>query len=191
MELPLGVGRLLVANPLLPDPNFDRTVVLLIAFGEEGALGLVLNRPSQMQVAEPLPKWDGLAAEPPVLFLGGPVQHQAVICLARLTAAVPQGVDEPGPGLRTVAPGIATLDLEGDPSDVAGLVDTVRLFAGYAGWSAGQLEGELGAGAWWIVDPEPADPFSGEPDDLWKQVLRRQDVPLKFVSWFPSDPSAN
>lgn len=183
----LRAGRLLVANPLLPDPNFDRTVVLLLAHSGEGALGLVLNRPSQMDVAEPLPQWEHLAAEPAVLFLGGPVQHQAVICLAsNLTRPVEEGTEE---GWKEVAPGVATLDLDQDPDSVAGRVRQVRLFAGYAGWSAGQLEGEIAAGAWWVVDAEPGDVFTVEPADLWKRVLRRQPHPLAFVSWYPDDPA--
>src|SRR5690348_7418296 len=82
----LAAGRLLVANPLLPDPNFDRTVVLLLAYGDDGALGLVLNRPSETRLSAPLPEWEPVAATPAVLFVGGPVQHQAVICLARAPA---------------------------------------------------------------------------------------------------------
>ncbi len=188
----LRAGRLLVANPLLPDPNFDRTVVLLLAHGEEGALGLVLNRPSQMDVGEPLPQWEHLAAEPAVLFLGGPVQHQAVICLARNLPAAALAAEFSDPaqdGWKEVAPGVATIDLDQDPGSVEGRVRQVRMFAGYAGWAAGQLEAEIEAGAWWIVDAQPGDAFTLEPDGLWKQVLRRQRFPLAFVSWYPEDPS--
>lgn len=194
----LRAGRLLVANPLLPDPNFDRTVVLLLAYHEEGALGLVLNRPSQMDVGDPLPQWEHLAAEPAVLFLGGPVQHQAVICLARNTTAAPpalEGLEEGvlegealDDGWKEVAPGVGTVDLDQDPGSVAGRVGQVRMFAGYAGWAAGQLEAEMEAGAWWVVDAEPGDAFTLDPDELWKQVLRRQKLPLKWVAWYPDDP---
>ncbi|MDE3204283.1 MAG: YqgE/AlgH family protein [Acidobacteriota bacterium] len=195
----LRAGRLLVANPLLPDPNFDRTVVLLLAHGEEGALGLVLNRPSQMEVGDPLPQWEHLAAEPAVLFLGGPVQHQAVICLARsdpgasrpgdpTPAAGTEAVTPPG-DWKEVAPGIGTVDLDQDPGRVGDAVGEVRMFAGYAGWSAGQLEGEIDAGAWWVVDAETSDAFTLDPAELWKQVLRRQPYPLAFVSWYPDDPA--
>lgn len=209
----LRAGRLLVANPLLPDPNFDRTVVLLLAIHEEGALGLVLNRPSHMDVGEPLPQWEHLAAEPAVLFLGGPVQHQAVICLARnpstpglaATAAEGETADGETAGAdaadvdtsdevdddqqwREVAPGVGTIDLDLDPDQVEGHVRQVRMFAGYAGWSAGQLESEIEAGAWWVVDAEPGDAFTLEPGQLWKQVLRRQPFPLAYVSYYPDDP---
>ncbi|MDA8047391.1 MAG: YqgE/AlgH family protein [Actinomycetota bacterium] len=195
----LRAGRLLVANPLLPDPNFDRTVVLLLAHNEDGALGLVLNRPSQMDVAEPLPQWEHLAAEPAVLFLGGPVQHEAVICLARNApsgestvageSAMAGGGDGAEEGWKEVAPGIGTVDLDGDPDGVVGRVRQLRMFAGYAGWSAGQLEAEIKAGAWWLVDAETGDAFTLDPGRLWKQVLRRQPYPLAFVSWYPDDPT--
>jgi putative transcriptional regulator len=185
-----------VANPLLPDPNFDRTVVLLLAYNDEGALGLVLNRPSQMDVSDPLPQWEHLAAEPAVLFVGGPVQHQAVICLARNlpdgAPAAASGLLDPdldGDAWKEVAPGVATIDLDQDPGEVIGHVRQVRLFAGYAGWGAGQLEGEIEAGAWWVVDAEPEDAFTIEPGDLWTRVLRRQRLPLKYVSWYPDDPA--
>lgn len=187
-----------MANPLLPDPNFDRTVVLLLAYNEDGALGLVLNRPSQMDVGDPLPQWEHLAAEPAVLFLGGPVQHQAVICLARNAPASAPAGETPGgetPAGETpddvwkeVAPGVGTIDLDQDPLTVTGRVRQVRMFAGYAGWSAGQLEAEMEAGAWWVVDAEPGDAFTLAPDELWKQVLRRQKLPLKWVAWYPDDP---
>lgn len=205
-------GSLLVANPLLPDPNFDRTVVLLIAHNEEGALGLVLNRPSKMEVAEPLPQWEHLAAEPAVLFLGGPVRHEAVICLARnlpgtagaATRDTPASSPIEGPdgpdviagsdeddddSWKEVVPGVATIDLDQDPGAVADRVRQIRMFAGYAGWSAGQLEAEIATGAWWIVDAEPADAFTLEPADLWARVLRRQPFPLAYVSWYPDDPA--
>lgn len=192
-----------MANPLLPDPNFDRTVVLLIAHDDEGALGLVLNRPSQMDVSEPLPQWEHLAAEPAVLFLGGPVQHQAVICLARNRPSSANGSPPGMPvtdgdgdtdgddeaGWKEVVPGVATIDLDQHPGAVADRVRQVRMFAGYAGWSAGQLEAEIASGAWWTVEAEPADAFTLEPGDLWERVLRRQAFPLAYVSWFPEDPA--
>jgi len=182
-------GRLLVASPLLPDPNFDRTVILLLAYNEDGALGLVLNRPSQTLIAAPLPKWEPLAADPPVVFVGGPVQHQAVICLAR-AAGIPGAADPLG-GWRPVTPDVGTVDLDADPDVLHPKVRQVRVFAGYAGWSGGQLENEIAAGAWWTVEAEGGDPFCPEPDELWKQVLRRQSGPLALVASYPDDPNMN
>jgi putative transcriptional regulator len=182
----LEAGRLLVANPLLPDPNFDRTVILLLAYTEEGALGLVLNRPSDTDLGAPLPRWEQLAASPAVVFVGGPVQHQEVICLARTSAPG----DTPG-GWRPVTSEVGTLDLDLDPDSIGSAFEEVRVFAGYAGWGSGQLEDEIAAGAWWIVDPDAGDPFSDEPDGLWKRVLRRQRGPLQLVAYYPDDPTMN
>jgi putative transcriptional regulator len=178
-------GRLLVATPLLPDPNFDRTVVLLLAQSEEGALGVVLNRPSEMEVDSPLPRWERLAADPRVVFFGGPVAPGAAICLARMPAG------RPTPGWTAIAGEIGTLDLEQDPDDVAARVAQIRVFAGYAGWGPGQLEGEIAAGAWFVVDAEPADAMAEDPEQLWKRVLRRQGADLALVAAFPADPSSN
>ncbi len=185
----LRAGRLLVANPLLGDPNFDRTVILLLAYGEEGALGVVLNRPSRTLVASPLPAWGELAATPPVVFVGGPVQHQAVICLARRGGNGFGG--EPPLGWSGVTPEVGMVDLDRDPDGFGAELSHVRVFAGYAGWGAGQLEGEIGAGAWWVADVQPGDAFSDEPDDLWKQVLRRQGGSLALVAAYPANPRLN
>lgn len=194
-------GRLLVANPMLSDPNFDRTVVMVLAYGEEGALGVVLNRPSETGVGVPLASWEDLAAAPAVLFVGGPVQHQAVICLARTGPSSPSdgdgaadsgsGADDDFDGFKAVTPEVGTLDLDLDPALVGMSFRQVRIFAGYAGWSAGQLEAEIEAGAWWVLDADAGDPFSVDPGHLWKQVLRRQRPPLAYVAYFPDDPSDN
>jgi putative transcriptional regulator len=182
-------GRLLVANPLLPDPNFDRTVVLLLAYSEEGALGVVLNRPSETLVAAPLPRWEQLAANPAVVFVGGPVERQAVICLAR--GSGPPRPDEPSSGWQAVTGDVGIQGLDEDPDGLDPAVSQVRVFAGYAGWTGGQLENEIAMSAWWVVDAEPEDPFSDEPGELWKRVLRRQRGPLALVSAYPDNPNMN
>jgi putative transcriptional regulator len=182
-------GRLIVANPLLPDPNFDRTVVMLLAYGEDGALGLVLNRPSETMLSAPLPRWERLAASPAVVFVGGPVQHQAVICLARALGHPAAAV--PPQGWSAVLPDVGTIDLDLDPDELQGSLSQVRVFAGYAGWTAGQLEAEIGAGAWWILDATAEDAFCDEPEELWKRVLRRQGGPLALVASYPDDPMLN
>lgn len=187
----LCAGRLLVANPLLPDPNFDRTVVLLLAYSpDDGALGLVLNRPSETSLTVPLPTWEELAASPAVVFVGGPVQQRTVICLART-----EGPPGAGPDLadswNAVTAEIGTLDLERDPSGLRGSLREVRFFAGYAGWAAGQLETEMAAGAWWAVDAHTDDVFCDDPGLLWKRVLRRQGGSLALVSYYPDNPIFN
>ena len=166
-------GRLLVASPTLVDPNFDRTVVLVLEHGDEGAVGLVLNRPTETVIDEPLPEWRPLAADPPVVFSGGPVSQTAAIALA----LEPDGA-------------IGTVDLTLDPVDV-GDVEAVRVFAGYAGWGPGQLEGEIDEGAWVVVDAEPGDAMAADPEDMWTRVLRRQGGTTAWLAHCPPDPSLN
>lgn len=179
-------GRLLVASPVLTDPNFDRTVILLVEHGADGALGLVLNRPSELPVGEVLAKWAERAAAPGAMFLGGPVQPSAVICLA--------GADEApdaDPVLTaTAVPGISLVDLDGDPDLVPPGVE-LRCFAGYTGWGGGQLEAEIDEGSWFVVDPLPADPFVARPSRLWREVLARQPGPLARYALYPSNPMVN
>ncbi len=187
----MRAGQLVVATPALADPNFSRTVVLLLQADEEdGALGLVLNRPTGTGVDEVLPDWAPLSASPPVVFSGGPVQPQAAVCLGHrrlggpLVAAYAEVEGVPGAS-------IGTVDLDAAPGDLALAVDGVRLFAGYAGWGAGQLEAEVEEGAWWVIDALPADAFDGRPEDLWARVLRRQGPPIAFAASYPDDPTLN
>ena len=178
-------GRLLVATPTLLDPNFARTVVLLLSHdATEGALGVVLNRPSGTGVAEVLAGWEDVAAAPTVVFSGGPVQQTAAVCVGRLRTA-----RAPLPGWAPLPdPLLGTVDLDRGPWD--GLAQ-VRIFAGYAGWSAEQLEAEVDEGAWWVLDALPGDPFSERPDLLWRQVLRRQGAPIAFAAHYPEDVTLN
>jgi putative transcriptional regulator len=184
-------GRLLVATPQLQDPNFARTVALLLQCDEEdGALGLVLNRPTGTEVGEVLADWDALAAAPGVVFTGGPVQPNAAICLGHGRPGAPAvasySVLEGSPGTA-----FGTVDLDAQPSDVTTAVSEVRLFAGYAGWAVGQLEAEVDEGSWWVLDALPSDAFTVAPERLWQDVLRRQGAPLAFAASYPEDPSLN
>jgi putative transcriptional regulator len=178
-------GRLLVATPNLSDPNFDRTVVLLLEHGPEGALGVVLNRPSDLDLAEPLPEWARAAAHPPVVFIGGPVAPSAAVCLARL------GDYGGAQGWEQVLGPVGTLDLDADPDEAIAGLDEIRVFAGYAGWGPGQLEGEIASGGWFVVDAEAADPLSPAPERLWQVVLRRQRGALALFAAYPRDPAMN
>ncbi len=177
-------GRLLVANPALPDPNFHRTVVLMLEHTADGAVGVVLNRPSQLTVAEPLPRWEALAADPPVLFVGGPVEPSSAICLAEVIG------DEVEQSWQPVLDGLGALDLEAD-DEASAPVHRLRVFAGYAGWGPGQLEAEIDAGAWFVVAAETDDVMSPEPRGLWRAVLRRQAGWLTALASYPDDPSLN
>lgn len=183
-------GRLLVASPLLGDPNFERTVILLIEHGADGALGLVLNRPSEMPVDEILPQWDSRAAVPKAMFIGGPVQPNAVICLARTDADTGGDPGDNDLLATTAVPGIAMLDLDGDREQVGEQVQ-LRCFAGYSGWTDGQLEAEIDEGSWFVVDPLPDDPFVPSPSRLWQAVLARQPGRLARYARYPADPSVN
>lgn len=180
-------GRLLVAAPSLVDPNFARTVVLVLAHHDEGALGVVLNRPSDLAVAEPLPQWSELAAAPSVVFVGGPVAPAGAICLAEVNS------DElpPPDTWRPLSGVLGTLDLAADPDRAGPAVQRLRVFSGHAGWGTAQLEGEVAVGGWIIADARPDDAFCPAPEDLWHQVLRRQGGPLAMLAAYPEDPSLN
>jgi putative transcriptional regulator len=181
---PSLTGRLLVATPALQAPEFDRTVVLVLEHGDHGALGVVLNRPSRLDVAEPLPQWEPFAADPAVVFVGGPVAPSAAICVARARGETELEAWKP------LFDGLGTLDLEGHPDDIP-VLERLRVFAGYAGWGPGQLEGEIDEGAWFVVDSHPDDALSNEPDSLWRTVLKRQGGEYALVSTFPPDPTLN
>ncbi len=183
-ERPL-TGRLLVAAPEMRDPNFDRTVILVLEHGSDGTLGVVLNRPSATDLCAALPQWEGFAADPSVVFLGGPVSPTAAICLGCTPVAT-----EPD-GWSPLFGGLGTVDLDRDPDDLAAPIRDIRVFAGYAGWGPGQAEGEVDAGAWYVVDAHPNDTVSPDPADLWRTVLRRQPGPLAMVANYPADPAMN
>jgi putative transcriptional regulator len=185
------VGRLLVANPLLPDPNFDRTVIMILAHGPDGALGVVLNRPSDTTVDEVLPQWAGQVGPPAVVFVGGPVNDEAVIGLARTSGPESSWEWSAGKLWSRVDGDLGTLDLDQDPALMAADMAALRVFVGYAGWAAGQLEGEIEADAWWVLEADPDDPFGSRPGDLWRTVLRRQPGALALVAAYPPDPKLN
>jgi putative transcriptional regulator len=180
-------AKLLVATPMLEDPNFDRTVVWLLEHGPDGAIGLVLNRPSELPVGEPLPSWVDHTGPLSVVFLGGPVSTSSVIALAQVS-----GPDEvPAGSWESVQGSIGVLDLTSDPMLVAPSITGLRCFAGYAGWGAEQLEVEIEEGAWFVLDAEPADPFTAAPDGLWRRVLARQPNELARLALVPDDPTLN
>lgn len=178
-------GKLLVATPALEDPNFDRVVILVLDHDEDGALGVVLNRASEVPVDDALERWVDLAAQPRVVFGGGPVEPTAVVALGRAVDGAPPD------GTTTVLERIRLVDLDTDPVIAAADLEHVRVFAGYAGWAPGQLEDEVLQGAWFPVDGTAGDVFTDAPDQLWRDVLRRQPDELKLLATFPDDPSMN
>ncbi len=176
-------ARLLVATPELVESNFHRSVVLVLEHNDDGALGVVLNRPRLVGGAEVVPQWADRLAFPSRLHSGGPVSEDSVIGLALGPAG---GID----GLSPLLGQLGVVDLHRSPEDLPG-VEPVRLFAGYSGWSAGQLDAELVAGGWVVVDAIPEDALSTEPEGLWSVVLARQPGLLGHLSGYPDDPSAN
>lgn len=177
-------GRLLVAAPALADPNFARSVVLLLEHDAGGALGVVLNRPTPLGVSEVLRPWAELAGQPGVVFQGGPVALDAALALAVVPGAGPLG-------WRRVHGSIGVVDLDAPPEVLAAEVGSLRVFAGYAGWGGGQLEEELEEGSWYLVHSEPGDICAPDPEGLWRGVLRRQHGSLAMLATYPDDPSLN
>jgi putative transcriptional regulator len=178
-------GRLLVASPQLAGTPFSRAVILLLDHDEDGALGVVVNHPTPVEVADVLPSWQPYASGPGVVFQGGPVALDSALCLAAVDGTV-----EPL-GWRRVLGALGLVDLDAPPELVAGDLGAMRIFAGYAGWSPGQLESELAEGSWFVVEAEPGDAFDTDPEGLWRRVLRRQPGELAWLSTWPDDPSMN
>ena len=177
-------GMLLLATPPLDDPNFDRSVVYMMEHSTEGAVGVVLNNPTEETVIDGLDRWMDLSAPPAVVFNGGPVQFDALIAIAEL-----HGPREDA--WSAILPDLGSVDLGRDPIDVADEVGRVRLFRGYAGWSSGQLDTELAAGAWMVFDAQRDDVFHHDPEDLWRLVLRRQRGRVAWLANAPDDLSMN
>jgi putative transcriptional regulator len=175
-------GQLLIASPALIDPNFRRSVVLVVAHDEDGAVGLVLNRATETDVAEAVPELAELVVEGALVSLGGPVQTEAVVVLAEW-----EDVEEAG---AIVFGSVGLMGSEAESERVAETTRRVRVFAGYAGWGAGQLEAELDELSW-VLEPAGVEDVFGEEDDLWASVLRRKGGAFKLVATMPEDPSLN
>ena len=177
-------GKLLVASPMLRDPNFEGTVVLLLMHSTDGAFGLVLNRPSATPIGQVLPDWVDLCSGPAVVFAGGPVEEQSALALGLADGS------QVSSGWSRMLGRLGTVDLNQVPEQI-GDFDAVRVFVGYAGWGAGQLDGELALGGWIVADSHATDAFDPEPATLWGRVLRRQTGELRWVALHPTDLSCN
>jgi putative transcriptional regulator len=169
-------GSLLVATPILLDPHFYRTVVLLVQHDDDGCVGVVLNRPTDEAVAEHLPDWADHVPAPSTVNYGGPVDPSVAIGLA----LTPQG-------MATGVPGLSLIDLAEPPS---GQSQPVRIYSGYSGWGSNQLETEIATGSWYVVQASPEDPFDAD-EGKWRRVLRRQPGFLSVVSTYPDDIELN
>ncbi len=186
MDAPFLTGQLLVATPRIEEGVFHRSVVLLLHHGAGGAQGLVLNHPLEASVDAVLPGWQEVATHPRRVFQGGPVGLDSALGLV----TVPGSGEEPM-GVRRLFGGVGLVDLDAPPVLVGAEIAGLRIFAGYAGWSADQLESEIHEGSWYVVDAEGRDAFTDTPEGLWADVLRRQRSQLALVSTYPADPTMN
>jgi putative transcriptional regulator len=176
-------GKLLIAGPGLLDPNFWRTVVLVVEHSEEGALGLVLNRPSETTVREAVPQLEELVDSDEPLFIGGPVQPSSVIVLARL--------EDPGDAALLAFDDIGVIGAGSESDPPATGVRQGRAFVGHAGWGPGQLDDELERGDWITEPARREDAFAENARELWSSVLTRMGGSYALVARMPPDPSVN
>lgn len=181
-------GSLLLAAPGMPSAIFARSVVLIIEHGNELTFGVNLAMRSDVAVFNVLPEWADLAAKPRALYVGGPLQQQAVVGL---------GVTKPGvdtresPWFTRLANRMVYLDLRAAPEDVADDLEAARFFAGFAEWAPGQLHDEIERGDWFVAPALPSDLVAPARVDLWGEVMRRQQLPLPLLSTFPVNPAYN
>jgi putative transcriptional regulator len=169
-------GQLLIAAPGMPD-YFRRSVVLVIEHGEQGAMGVVLNRPSEATVADAVPQLAELASPEDVVHAGGPVSPTAVVAIGDF--------EDPAEAARLVVGDVGLVD----PDRTHPALRRLRVYAGYAGWAPGQLDAELEDEAWIVEPAEPDDPFQEE--DLWAATLQRKGGPYALLATMPADPSMN
>lgn len=172
-------GQFLVATPIISAPPFARSVILLLEHDESGAIGLVLNSPTDLAVKDHIQGLDAHLTEPPSIFVGGPVSSETAVSLGK------------GRGLEFLRPsalvGIGIVDLD-QPLDE---LDELRIFAGYAGWDASQLEAEVKEGAWWILHPDLDEIFTPNVEDMWERTVARGPGTMPLHTTYPGDPSDN
>ena len=176
-------GQLLIASPALVDPNFARSVVLVAEHSDEGAMGVVLNRPAELAAADAVPEIETLVEPDAVIHAGGPVQPQAIVVLAEFV--------DPDAAAVVVFDGVGFIPAESEPGDLDEVTRRARAYAGFAGWSAGQLESELEEGSWITEPARLEDVFTDEPENLWSAVLRRKGGQYALLATMPIDPSLN
>lgn len=170
----------------MADPNFDGTITFVLEHGDDGAVGVVLNRPTPLSITDAFPDWSELVPAPARVFQGGPVQTNGIIALGR------HRPEAPAEGRFDLPSGLVSVDLDQQPAlaRASGLQE-MRIFAGYAGWGTGQLEGEIANHAWWVLPGSADDVFCADPGRLWAKVLRRSGGELRWFANLPADPSAN
>jgi len=176
-------GQLLLASPALRDPNFARAVVLVGVHSEEGAMGVVLNRPSAVTVGEAVPQLEPALDEHERVYIGGPVQPSSIVLVAEFLDLTLAG--------RLVLGRIGFPAPDASIEELARATSRGRVFAGYAGWSEGQLDAELDQGDWIVQPAQPEDVFSEEAEDLWGELLTQKGGSYALIARMPSDPSVN
>ncbi len=176
-------GQLLLAAPTLLDPNFSRAVILIGAHSEDGAMGVILNRPSEVTVGEAVPQLEPAVDDDDTVYLGGPVQPDSIVLLGEFIDLSPAG--------------LLVLGRIGFPAPEAGIEELAaatarrRVYAGYAGWGEGQLDSELEQGDWIAQPALPDDVFTEDPDELWSTVMARKGGAYALLARMPLDPSVN
>ncbi|GAA4874260.1 YqgE/AlgH family protein [Serinicoccus chungangensis] len=180
-------GQLLVATPLTGDP-FAGSVVLVLHHDEDGAHGLVLNQPMEAGVDAVLPEWQPFVTDPGVLFRGGPVGRDTAMGLVSVPGHLPE---DPPLGTQLLFGGIGLVDLDAPAPLVVPELGAFRIFVGYSGWSAGQLDSEIRHGAWEVVPREPRDAFRADTTGLWRDVLLRQRSAASFLTTWTEHPERN
>ncbi len=175
-------GKLLVASPALADPNFNRTVVLITEHGDDGAMGIVLNRPAEAEVVDVLPELAEIVAEEPI-FVGGPVQPDSLVVLGEFS--------DPEKAAWIVVADVGLVSASTDLDELPAAVRRGRVYAGFSGWGPGQLEAELEEEAWIVEPPLPPELFPEDPANLWSEVLERKGGEYALVARMPEDPSLN
>jgi putative transcriptional regulator len=176
-------GQLLLASPTLLDPNFARTVVLVGVHSDEGAMGVILNRPSEVTVGDAVPQLEETVGGEEPVFVGGPVQRGSIVFLAEF--------EDPAPAGLLVLGRIGFPAPEAEIEELAGATARARVFAGYAGWGSGQLDAEVADGDWISHSALPEDVFTDVPEELWGRVLTRKGGSYALLARMPLDPSVN
>ena len=180
-------GMLLVSAPGMFSPEFARTVVLVLEHDAEHTLGVVLNRRSEVAVANVMDAgWAELAAKPQAVHIGGPVGAESAVGLGVTAAGAPEN-----PYLNRLANRLVLVDLNASPLDVSDFLDGIRIFAGYAEWAPGQLDDEILRGDWFVTPALPSDVVAPAGADLWGDVMRRQAMPLPLFATFPANLEDN
>ena len=176
-------GQLLIAHPRLLDPNFRRTVVLIVEHTEEGAMGLVLNRRSLVPVAKAAPELTALVDPVEPVHVGGPVAPEGLMVLAEF--------EDPSDAALVVFGDFGLVGATEEHGATAGATRRARVFAGHAGWGPGQLDAELEVDGWIVEPPEPEEILTEDPEALWSAVLDRKGGQYALLARMPPDPSVN